>query len=363
MASLFVSHSSRDLPATKRVVERLAAEGFAALFLDFDPAQGIPAGRAWEQELYAQLRKTDAVVFLASAASVASQWCFAEVSLAYSLDKPVFPLRLDASVRLGLLDDMQWMDLADGELAFARLWAGSQRAGLDPSDSFGWDPARSPYPGLDSFAGEDAPRLRQGPRRTPTVRTPSNRPDTDRGSGSSSGQPPCPRCPVPQPPRQWPRCPAAQPAQAGRRRTRSRHSGATAAPPTVRLLVCAGHAGRGRGGRWAPAVRTRGHRMRPAGHREPAHAPALRTPATAAGHADTVAAAMLDSRQQNRLPPQPCPTGTRPQGAAPAQLAWLLANRRLTIRYERRADILTAFLHLAAPCSAPGSSDRCETTS
>jgi len=28
-------------------------------------------------------------------------------------------------------------------------------------------------------------------------------------------------------------------------------------------------------------------------------------------------------------------------------LAWLLANRRLTVRYERRADIVTAFLHLA----------------
>jgi transposase len=28
-------------------------------------------------------------------------------------------------------------------------------------------------------------------------------------------------------------------------------------------------------------------------------------------------------------------------------LAWLLANRRLTVRYEGRADILTAFLHLA----------------
>jgi transposase len=28
-------------------------------------------------------------------------------------------------------------------------------------------------------------------------------------------------------------------------------------------------------------------------------------------------------------------------------LAWLLANRRLTVRYERRADILTAFLYLA----------------
>jgi transposase len=28
-------------------------------------------------------------------------------------------------------------------------------------------------------------------------------------------------------------------------------------------------------------------------------------------------------------------------------LAWLLANRRLTVRYERRADILQAFLYLA----------------
>jgi transposase len=28
-------------------------------------------------------------------------------------------------------------------------------------------------------------------------------------------------------------------------------------------------------------------------------------------------------------------------------LAWLLANRRLTVRYERRGDILTACLHLA----------------
>jgi hypothetical protein len=28
-------------------------------------------------------------------------------------------------------------------------------------------------------------------------------------------------------------------------------------------------------------------------------------------------------------------------------LAWLLANRRLTVRYERRADFLTVFLHLA----------------
>ncbi|HEY6685852.1 MAG TPA: toll/interleukin-1 receptor domain-containing protein, partial [Propionibacteriaceae bacterium] len=84
---------------------------------------GIPAGRAWESELYAQLRKADAVVFLASAASVASQWCFAELSLARSLGKPVFPLRLDDGIRLGLLNDVQWIDLGEGETAFIRLFA------------------------------------------------------------------------------------------------------------------------------------------------------------------------------------------------------------------------------------------------
>ena len=35
-------------------------------------------------------------------------------------------------------------------------------------------------------------------------------------------------------------------------------------------------------------------------------------------------------------------------------LAWLLANRRLTVRYERRADILTAFLHLACALICTG---------
>jgi transposase len=35
-------------------------------------------------------------------------------------------------------------------------------------------------------------------------------------------------------------------------------------------------------------------------------------------------------------------------------LAWLLANRRLTVRYERHADILTAFLHLACALTCAG---------
>jgi hypothetical protein len=156
VASLFISHSSSDRDAAQRLAERLRAEGFAALFLDFDPEQGIPAGRNWERELYAQLRKADAVIFLASAASVASRWCFAEVSLARSLDKPIFPLRLEGDVHLELLDDLQWLDLAEGELTFTRLWAGLRQEGLEPTDSFSWDPTRRPYPGLEPFAPEDA---------------------------------------------------------------------------------------------------------------------------------------------------------------------------------------------------------------
>jgi Novel STAND NTPase 1 len=93
---------------------------------------------------------------LASAASVASQRCFAEISLARSLVKPVFPLRLEAGASLALIDDVQWIDLSEGETAFARPFAGLRLAGLDPADSFAWDPTRSPYPGLKSFTGDDA---------------------------------------------------------------------------------------------------------------------------------------------------------------------------------------------------------------
>src|SRR4051812_19609693 len=156
MASVFVSHSSRDRAVTEQVAEQLRTAGFAALFIDFNPDQGIPAGRNWERELYAQLRKTDAVVFLASEASVASRWCFAELSLARSLGRPVFPLRLQPGVMLPLLAEVQWTDLTDAEEGIARLLAGLRSAGLDPADSFSWNPTRSPYPGLAPFAPEDA---------------------------------------------------------------------------------------------------------------------------------------------------------------------------------------------------------------
>src|SRR3954463_363044 len=129
MASVFVSHSSRDRAVTDRVVQRLRAAGFVALFVDFDPDQGIPAGRSWERELYAQLRKTDAVIFLASEASVASSWCLVEVGLARSLGRPVFPVRLQPGVTLALLADVQWIDLGDTEAGLGRVTGGVRSGG------------------------------------------------------------------------------------------------------------------------------------------------------------------------------------------------------------------------------------------
>lgn len=195
MASVFVSHSRRDLAATEKICQKLRDAGILAMFVDFDPEDGIPAGRHWERELYAQLRRTDAVIFLASAASTASLWCFSEASLARSLGKPVFPVRLQAGVQLPLLDDVQWVDFDDA--GFDRLMAGLRSTGIDPTDNFAWNPRRSPYPGLSAFTAEDAavffgraretarllellqPTLQRGPGRFVAVVGPS-------GSGKSS---------------------------------------------------------------------------------------------------------------------------------------------------------------------------------
>jgi TIR domain len=144
---LFISHSSADNQVVLDVCERLRSRGFGSMFVDFDPDDGIPAGRNWEDELYVQLRRAEAVVFLASRASVASKWCAVEVSLARSVGKPVFPVALGDSPKLPILADAQWIDFGlDGDAAIERLLRGLRLAGLDPADSFAWDSTRFSLP-------------------------------------------------------------------------------------------------------------------------------------------------------------------------------------------------------------------------
>jgi hypothetical protein len=66
MPSLFVSYSSRDSVEVARLCDWLTAQGFVSLFLDFDPERGVPAGAKWEAELYSQMRRAEAVLFVAT---------------------------------------------------------------------------------------------------------------------------------------------------------------------------------------------------------------------------------------------------------------------------------------------------------
>lgn len=157
MSGIFISHSSRDRQAAQEMGERLRAQGYQSLFLDFDPADGIPAGRDWEREIYARLRSCSGVVVLCSAHSMASDWCFAEITHARALGKRLFPVLIGECTLRPLLLDTQVVDLrGDPEDGYARLWRGMRAAGLDPADSFAWESGRAPYPGLAPFQAADA---------------------------------------------------------------------------------------------------------------------------------------------------------------------------------------------------------------
>src|SRR5437764_1349822 len=94
MSAIFISHSSADKEAAKKIQARLEKQGHRSVFLDFDPEKGIPAGRKWETELYTQLRSCHAVIALCSEDSMKSQWCFAEITQARAMNKQVFLVKV-----------------------------------------------------------------------------------------------------------------------------------------------------------------------------------------------------------------------------------------------------------------------------
>ena len=95
MSAIFISHSSRDNQVADEIRNWLAELGHRSVFLDFDPAVGIPAGRDWEQELYLKIRACRAVIVLCSKHSMASRWCFMEITHARALGKHLFPVKID----------------------------------------------------------------------------------------------------------------------------------------------------------------------------------------------------------------------------------------------------------------------------
>jgi hypothetical protein len=153
---IFISHSSRDADAAARLKGRLETLGFIGAFLDFDPADGIPAGRDWEQELYAQLRRAAATIVVWSRAASESKWVFAEITQAHMAGKPVFAWCLDETALPPSLSRLQKIaKTGDDAEASARLLDGLNQAGLDPADAWLYDRDRAPYPGLAPFEESD----------------------------------------------------------------------------------------------------------------------------------------------------------------------------------------------------------------
>jgi len=170
MSAIFISHGSKDNEVAKELKKLLKGEGYHSLFLDFDPEAGIPAGREWEQESYGQLRSSQAVIVLCSKDSMASMWCFAEITHAKALGKRVFPIKVDDCVVNPFLTSKQVLDLTKNkDDAYRHLFAELKVLALDSKDAFDWDPERAPYPGLMAFQEVDAavffgrkPEIQQG---------------------------------------------------------------------------------------------------------------------------------------------------------------------------------------------------------
>jgi WD40 repeat protein len=159
MARVFLSHSSRDPEAAHSMLQWLIEQGFEAPFLDFDKHTGIPPGDQWEQVLYRELERSQAILLLLTANWQASKWCFAEFTQARALGKPVLPVVVGPLSGDGAFpaSDVQTLDLlADRAENLDRLRRQLAEIALTSQGGLPWDGRRPPYPGLASLEEEDA---------------------------------------------------------------------------------------------------------------------------------------------------------------------------------------------------------------
>ncbi|MBN9008929.1 MAG: toll/interleukin-1 receptor domain-containing protein, partial [Rhizobiales bacterium] len=157
MARVFISHSSRDNDAARKIFAWLRAQGFEQGFLDIDKHQGIPPGARWEQTLYEELEHAQAVILILTKNWFDSKWCFAEFAQARSRGKSIFPVIISPDGDQYVGDDLQkiklWRDEAGGlELLAQEL----TEVALQSQGGFDFPAGRAPYPGFFAFDEDDA---------------------------------------------------------------------------------------------------------------------------------------------------------------------------------------------------------------
>ena len=110
VANVFISHAGADTGLAEQVCRWLVEDGHRP-FLDRDRDDGVLPGEDWEERLYRELRKADAVVCVVTPAYVRSVWCAAEIGAARGLGSQLLPVRFSADgVRHTLLTPIYDVD-------------------------------------------------------------------------------------------------------------------------------------------------------------------------------------------------------------------------------------------------------------
>ena len=146
MAQIFVSHSSADNPLAVRVRECLGELGYDSVFLDVSPTEGLVPGAAWRDQLFTNLDRSDALVFVGTPTANASLWCHSELALARWLRKPVLSLLFDGVDPHELVADIQGINLASADLSPDAIRPGLVALGLEQADAVGRQPVAVPRP-------------------------------------------------------------------------------------------------------------------------------------------------------------------------------------------------------------------------
>ncbi|MCH9661300.1 MAG: SUMF1/EgtB/PvdO family nonheme iron enzyme [Bacteroidetes bacterium] len=155
MASIFISYSHRDANICQLVAGALKNRGYKIIVMGH-PEYGLCIGENWESSLYAHLKNCVAVIAICSVNMVESKWCFAEITHAKALGKPIFPLKIDNCGEHPLLLHLQHAVYDNIEIASKALDASIKNT-LGWRDTLKINPNHVPFPGLLYFDESDAP--------------------------------------------------------------------------------------------------------------------------------------------------------------------------------------------------------------
>ena len=123
--SLFISYSREHEALVGRLVKLLKL-GTAEVFLD---AQSIRPGERWEVKIETAIRSSRLVVVFWCCHSSASVWVHKELAVAYSISKPVAPVKLCSLAIPEEMSPYEWIDLTNAISHECNVHAGGMATG------------------------------------------------------------------------------------------------------------------------------------------------------------------------------------------------------------------------------------------